>query len=178
MRSVSIFALIFTFIFMEPIVLFDFNTQRDLSNWRTIDDVVMGGRSNGNFKLNAAGHGVFSGEVSLENNGGFSSLRYRFPKKIIKGHTKVVLTIKGDGKNYQFRTKSNGSDRHSYVAKFTTTGKWQTVEITLADMYPAFRGYQLDIPNYPAETLEEIAFLIGNKKAENFELVINSIVLG
>ncbi len=163
---------------MEPMVLFDFDTQRDISNWRTIDDIVMGGRSNGNFKLNAAGHGIFNGEVSLENNGGFSSLRYRFSKKIVKGYTKVVLTIKGDGKNYQFRTKSSGYDRHSYVAKFTTTGKWETIEVLFGDMYPAFRGYQLDIPNYPAETLEEIAFLIGNKKAENFELVINSIVLG
>jgi len=177
MRSATIFTLIFTFIFMEPMVLFDFNTQCDISNWKTIDDVVMDGHSNSNFKLSDNGHGVFSGAVSLENNGGFSSLRYRFPEKIIKGYTKAILRIKGDRKNYQFRTKSTAFDRHSYIAKFTTTGKWQTIEITLDDMYPAFRGYQLDIPNYPAETLEEIAFLIGNKKAENFELVINSIVL-
>jgi len=44
-------------------------------------------------------------------------------------------------------------------------------------MYPAFRGNTLDIPNFPAENLEEIAFLIGNKKAENFALMIDSISL-
>ncbi len=158
-------------------VLFEFNKKSDLSQWKIIDDAVMGGRSDGNFKLNADGHGVFSGTISLENNGGFSSLRYRFDNKKIKGYTKAILTLKGDGKNYQFRTKSSGNDRHSYIAKFATSGKWETIEIKLSDMYPAFRGYTLDISNYPGENLEEIAFLIGNKKAEYFELRIDSIVL-
>ena len=62
-------------------ILFDFNIKSDISNWKVVDDVVMGGRSNGNFELNKNGYGVFSGNVSLENNGGFSSLRYRFDKK-------------------------------------------------------------------------------------------------
>ncbi len=176
MRTVVVFSLIFTCILVKPMVLFDFDTKSDISNWKILDDVVMGGRSNGSFKLNANGHGVFSGAVSLENNGGFSSLRYRFTEKKVKGYTKAVLTIKGDGKSYQFRTKSSAYDRHSYIAKFTTSGKWETIEIKLSDMYPAFRGYSLDIPNYPAETLEEIAFLIGNKKAESFELQIDSVV--
>ncbi len=158
-------------------LLFDFTTKSDISGWSVVDDNVMGGRSNGNFKLGKEGHAVFSGIVSLENNGGFSSLRYRFDPKKIKGYTKAILKIKGDGKNYQFRTKSSVYERHSYITKFTTTGNWQTIEISLKDMYPAFRGQILDIPNYPAETLEEIVFLIGNKKAENFELQIDSIIL-
>ena len=45
----------------------------------------MGGRSDGNFNLNKEGFAVFHGEVSLENNGGFSSLRYQFPEKDISG---------------------------------------------------------------------------------------------
>jgi len=158
-------------------VLFDFNAKSDISDWTIVNDVVMGGKSEANFTLNAKGHGVFSGAISLENKGGFSSLRYRFSEKKVKGYTKAILRIKGDGKNYQFRAKSNTYDRHSYIAKFATTGKWQTIEINLYDMYPAFRGYELDIPNYEAQTLAEIAFLIGNKKAESFELEIDSIIL-
>ena len=168
---------VFIISYSSTMVLFDFNSKSDIANWVIVDDVVMGGRSNGDFKLNSQGHGVFSGVVSLENNGGFSSLRYRFDTKKVKGYTKAILKIKGDGKSYQFRTKSSRYDRHSYIATFTTSGKWQTIEIALSDMYPAFRGYQLDIPNYPAESLEEIAFLIGNKKAESFQLEIDRITI-
>ncbi len=177
MRLATIFSIIIIFILIDTMVLFDFNTKSDISDWKIVNDVVMGGRSNGSFKLNGEGHGAFSGDVSLENNGGFSSLRYRFKDKTVNGYTKAILTIKGDGKNYQFRMKSSAYDRHSYIANISTNGKWQTIEITLSEMYPAFRGYQLDIPNYPAETLEEIAFLIGNKKEESFQLLIDSIVL-
>ena len=157
--------------------LFDFNTKSDISNWTIVDDVVMGGRSNGSFKLNKDGQGVFSGDVSLENNGGFSSLRYRFNTKTIKGYTKAILKIKGDGKSYQFRIKTSAFDRHSYSATFQTNGAYQKIEISLAAMSPAFRGNKLNIPNYPAETVEELAFLIGNKKAESFQLEIDSITL-
>ncbi len=55
--------------------------------------------------------------------------------------------------------------------------EWGTIEITLTEMYPAFRGTNLDIPNYDRESIEEIAFLIGNKKAEDFKLEIASIIL-
>ena len=158
-------------------ILFDFNPKSDISGWKVVDDVVMGGRSNGSFELNNNGYGVFSGSVSLENNGGFSSLRYRFDAKTIKGYTKVILKIKGDGKAYQFRMKTNAFDRHSYNAPFQTNGAYQTIQISLADMSPAFRGNKLNIPNYPGETVEELAFLIGNKKAENFQLEIDSITL-
>ena len=44
-------------------------------------------------------------------------------------------------------------------------------------MYPAFRGRKLNKSNYDDEGIEEIAFLIGNKKAEAFKLEIDSIVL-
>ena len=162
---------------IETMIIFDFNLKSDISDWLIVNDVVMGGQSNGSFDLNQEGHGVFSGHVSLENNGGFSSLRYRFKEKKTEGYTKAILKIKGDGKAYQFRLKSSSYDRHSYISAFQTTGKWQTVEIILKDMYPAFRGNKLNIPTYPVNVLEEIAFLIGNKKEESFQLEIDSIIL-
>ena len=158
-------------------ILFDFNPKSDISDWKVVDDVVMGGRSNSSFELNKKGHGVFSGNVSLDNNGGFSLVRYRFDTKNIKGYTKAILKIKGASKAYQFRIKTTTFDRHSYIAKFETNGEWQSIEIVLAEMYPAFRGNKLNIPNYPAETFEELAFLVGNKKAESFQLEIDSITL-
>ena len=171
-----ILSLIFI-ILQIPMVLFDFNKDSEISSWVIVNDAVMSGLSNGNFRLNSQGHGVYAGKVSLENNGGFSSLRYRLDSKNIKGYTKAVLKIKGDGKKYQFRVKSTPNERHSYMAIVETTNEWQTIEISLADMYPVFRGTKLTIPNFPVKTIEELAFLIGNKKAESFQLEIDSIFL-
>ena len=157
--------------------LFDFNNESSLRNWAIVDDVVMGGRSNGNFRINEEGNGEFFGTVSTENYGGFSSVRYFPGRKKIIGLTTVEMKIKGDGKSYQFRTKSNDYDRHSYVYSFKTSGEWEVVEIPLNEMEPKFRGRQLNMPNYPAQYLEEVAILIGNKKNESFKLEIDYIKL-
>jgi hypothetical protein len=157
--------------------LFNFNTNSDITNWNIVDDVVMGGRSNGSFSLNESGTGVFRGKVSLENNGGFSMVQYNFETKHVDGFSKVSIKLKGDGKTYQFRIKTDNSDYYSYVFSFQTTSDWQTIEIPFSSMYPAFRGRRLNTKNYPGEQMEMIAFLIGNKKAESFNLEIEKIEL-
>nr|WP_297917224.1 CIA30 family protein [uncultured Allomuricauda sp.] len=162
---------------MAPQIIFDFNTDANIQNWRVVDDGVMGGKSLGNFRLDASGHGVFEGEISLENNGGFSSVRYGFEKMAVQGHTKVRIKLKGDGKTYQFRIKENRRDYYSYIMPFQTSGDWQEIEIPLEDMYPSFRGRKLNQPNFSGAHLEEITFLIGNKKKETFKLLIDIIEL-
>ena len=158
-------------------MIFDFNKKSNIENWVIVDDVVMGGRSSGTFGLNEDGQGVFQGTVSLENNGGFSSVRYRFEKMQIKESTKVVIKLKGDGKQYQFRIKASSGDYYSYISTFSTNGEWQEIEIPLIEMYPSFRGRRLDQPNFSDETMEEVAFLIGNKKKEEFWLLLDKIEL-
>ena len=75
-------------------VIFDFNSNANISQWRVVDDVVMGGRSKGDFKLNKEGNGEFYGHVSTDNNGGFSLLRYRFSSIEIKDFKKIVIKLK------------------------------------------------------------------------------------
>ena len=163
--------------YMASHVIFDFNKSSNIENWVIVDDVVMGGKSSGSFKLDSEGHGVFEGSVSLENNGGFSSVRYAFERTSVKGFTRIKLKIKGDGKNYQFRIKSDSEDYYSYISIFSTTNDWQEIEIPLKDMYPSFRGRKLDQPNFSKDYIEEIAFLIGNKNQEKFKLLIDKIEL-
>lgn len=158
-------------------IIFDFNTNSSINNWIIVDDVVMGGRSLGSFELNNKGNGVFSGSISLENNGGFSSVRYRFEKLILEKFKTIVLKIKGDGKNYQFRIKHKSSDYASYITSFSSSGEWQEIEIPIKSMYPSFRGRKLDEPNFNHEFIEEITFLIANKKNEDFKLLIDKIEL-
>jgi len=162
---------------MTTPIIFNFEKDVNIDNWVIVNDVVMGGRSTADFKLDEKGNGVFKGHVSTENNGGFASLRYRFNEIKTKGFTAIQLKVKGDGKRYQFRIKDAAYERHSYIYHFETTGKWQMVTIPLSEMTPSFRGYQLDIPNFEADKFEELAFLIGNKKNEDFEILIDEIIL-
>jgi len=166
------------FLSMSSYTIFDFDKESDIQNWIIVDDVVMGGRSSGTFKLNADGHGVFEGYISLANNGGFSSVRYGFEKIPVKEYTKIIITLKGDGKEYQFRVRASSGDYYSYIATFVTSGEWEEIEIPLEDMYPSFRGRRLDLPNFSDDYIEQITFLIGNKKQEKFKLLIDKIELG
>jgi len=158
-------------------IIFEFNTESEVRNWQIVDDAVMGGRSNGRFYLHKEGYGVFEGTISLENNGGFSSVRYRFDTKNIEKYNKIVLRLKGDGKLYQFRLKSDRYDSFSYIHPIQTSGLPESIAIPLSGMYPSFRGRKLELPNYKGDRLEEIAFLIGNKKEEQFRLEIMCIKL-
>jgi hypothetical protein len=51
----------------------------------------------------------------------FSSVRYRFQKIQVKEYTSIVIKLQGDGKEYQFRIKSNSGDYYSYIAPFSTS---------------------------------------------------------
>ncbi len=175
--KMTVFKTIILIFIIQNMTIFNFTSDSDISNWKILDDVVMGGRSDGDFKINAEGHGEFSGKVSLENNGGFSSLRYYFESLNTENYSKFVIKLKGDGKSYQFRVKDKRNNRHSYIYKFDTTEDWQKIEIPFSEMYASFRGYKLDIPNFNGDQMEEIAFLIGNKKAESFQLLIDTISL-
>ncbi|NJX16736.1 CIA30 family protein [Tamlana crocina] len=160
---------------MPAHTIFTFNKTSNLEHWKVVDDAVMGGKSSGHFKLNQDGMGMFYGKVSLDNNGGFSSLRYRGDSIDTQGFQEIVLRIKGDGKRYQFRVKANLDDNHSYVSYFTTTGEWQTINMALKDLFPRFRGRNLSIPKFSGEAIEELGFLLANKKTENFTLLLESI---
>ena len=162
---------------MNSKIIFDFNEETNIQNWNIVDDVVMGGRSSSQFKLNSDGYGVFEGQVSLANNGGFSSVQYQFEKIEVTKYAKIKIRLKGDGKDYQFRVKDNSRNYYSYITTFSTSNEWQDVEIDLKDMYPSFRGRRLNAPNFSHKYIEQIVFLISNKKDENFELIIDSIEL-
>jgi hypothetical protein len=164
-------------LFMDDHTIIDFNRESTLGNWAVVDDVVMGGRSVGNMYINKEGNAVFEGSVSLDNNGGFSSIRYRFDQLDVNQFSHIVFRIRGDGKTYQFRIKTGVYDRHSYSTEFKSTKEWQVVEIPMEELSPTWRGMKLEIPDYPGEQMSELAFFIGNSREESFKLEIDSIGL-
>ncbi|WP_430400820.1 CIA30 family protein [Flavobacterium sp.] len=170
-------ALLLLFAFMNSTIIYDFNKKSSTRDWRVIDDGVMGGMSQGRFSINSEGNGLFEGTISLENNGGFSSIRYGFDKIKVNPQSTVSILLKGDGKSYQFRIKDKYNNYYSYITTFETTGEWQTVELKLSDLYPSFRGRKLDLPNFRSDSFDEIVFLIANKRNETFKLTLDKISL-
>ncbi|NYJ29135.1 CIA30 family protein [Allomuricauda sp. ARW1Y1] len=170
--------LLFTMISQNPsAVIYDFTKAGTEGPWYIVDDGVMGGLSQGNIKINSDGNGVFYGFVTTKNNGGFSSAHYRLSNKDVSAFSSVVIKLKGDGKQYQFRVKSSQYQRYSYTNSFKTTGNWETIKLSFDDFIPTFRGSRLNEPNFSGKTMAEITFLIGNKRDETFSLEIEKIYL-
>ncbi|MGY8931982.1 MAG: CIA30 family protein [Flavobacteriales bacterium] len=162
---------------MSQIILYNFNKNSDLKEWRIVNDDVMGGISSSNLEINNEGNGVFKGIISTTNNGGFSSIRYNFNKTFIKNKSYIKLKIKGDKKEYQLRIKADNEEYFSYIYIFKTSGNWETITIPLNKMYASFRGRILNMPNFNNDYFEQITFLVGNKKNEKFKLLLDQIIL-
>ena len=156
-------------------LIYDFNDQSSSRDWRVVNDGVMGGLSASQFEINEVGNGLFHGHVSLENNGGFASVRHQPERMKLEKKTHFSIRIKGDGNAFQLRVKSKLNEYHSYKFIFETTGEWQIISIPFNKMIPTFRGRDLDLPNFNGSSMEEIGFLIANKKEQNFELEIDYI---
>jgi len=140
-----------------------------------VNDGVMGGRSSSGFEVAPEGFGVFSGTVSLENNGGFASFRLPLAPTVMAGATHVVLRVRGDGQRYQVRLRSGRRwDGVAYAAGFDTTAdEWITLELPLSDFQPSFRGYRPRGvgPVDPTE-VGQVGIMITDKQAGPFRLEI------
>tara|TARA_B100001027_G_scaffold146067_1_gene102038 strand:+ start:1785 stop:2411 length:627 start_codon:yes stop_codon:yes gene_type:complete len=162
---------------VEARIIYDFSKMENLDGWYVVDDGVMGGRSKGKLKVENGDTGVFSGKISLENYGGFSSIRYYTGELNVKQNKYVTVILSGDNKYYQLRIRSSRNDRHVYTKKFFAKDGWQEIRVPLDSMEPYFRGQRLRMSNFDKRYISEIGFLIGNKVRENFELKIRSIIL-
>ena len=162
---------------ITEIMVFDFSKKEKISNWSITNDSVMGGLSSSKMTVNDQGEGVFSGTVSTDNNGGFAMTRLPVNIVLHANMSKLIIKLKGDGKKYQFRIKSKNEQRFWYVQSFQTSKSTEEIELPLNKFYASFRGYKLNVDNFSATTITEIAILIGNKKDEEFKLKINNITL-
>jgi uncharacterized protein YbjT (DUF2867 family) len=125
--------------------LFDF-TQPNANlqaTWGAVDDVVMGGVSESGIRM-AEGYAIFGGNVSIDNSGGFASVRTRNfdPSLNLTNYRGIELRVKGDGQRYKFfiRTESKW-DGVGYAYPFDTIAdRWLTIQIPFSDLVPIFRA--------------------------------------
>ena len=160
-------------------VIFNFNSPSTSGEWTTINDVVMGGISESKFEINSDSTATFSGTVSPDNNGGFASARASLKDKF-KDFKEVVIRVKGDGKIYSLRFRTdNNFDGISYQAKFKTeASEWKEYTIPLNDFKPTFRGNALsDKAKLESKDIKQIGILIADKQYGKFKLKIDWIKL-
>lgn len=159
-------------------VLFDFSNPAEAAPWIIVNDGVMGGISQSRLRLNEDSTATFSGKVSLENNGGFASVRTRPQDYGLEGYAGMVIRVKGDGNTYSFRLRTDANfDGIAYQTKFeTAAGEWQEITLPFADFEPTFRGRTLrNVAPLNPKDIRQIGFLISDKQAGGFELVIDWI---
>ena len=87
-------------------ILFDFQAASNSTAWQIVNDDVMGGVSTSRFQVLTNGGAVFSGVVSLENNGGFASVRSSPVRENLNGCDAFVLRVRGDGRRYKFTVRT------------------------------------------------------------------------
>ena len=84
----------------KPQTLFDFTGADAAKEWQTVNDGVMGGVSEGKFKITEEKTLEFFGTLSLENNGGFASVRTKAKKLGLEKGDTLVAKVSGDGREY------------------------------------------------------------------------------
>ncbi len=162
--------------FIEGEVIMEDFDSKNLLNWKIVNDSVMGGRSDATLKLKNNLYGVFNGYLSLQNNGGFSSIRAYYPPDLTNVKS-ITIRIKGDGRQYSFRVRGNTSNWASYTHTFNTVkNKWIEKELMIKDFYPLYRGYYLnDMPLLSEMVIKEIGIMLSDKQTGPFELEIDWI---
>ena len=153
-------------------------TDSDSLSWRVVDDGVMGGLSKGKIQV-AEGILTFSGKLSLENNGGFSSLRTEKLKMNLAGADGLVARVRGDGRTYQMRFNTEARFRGmevSFKADFTTKkGEWTEIKVPFDQFKGSFRGMSLSKEKFDPGKITRVGLLLGDKKQGPFELQVDWI---
>lgn len=159
----------------EPVII-DF--RDGTAGWRSIDDGVMGGLSRSRLRATADGTALFEGEVSLENNGGFASVRASLGPIDWSDFEGLAVRTRGDGREYEIRLRTHaGFDGVAYSAPLRpAAGEWQVVTISFSAFVPTFRGRRpVGVPPLDTREIRQVGFLIGAKQSGPFSLEIASV---
>ncbi len=161
-------------------MLFTFDDPAAARQWQTVNDGVMGGRSDGRFKINEDKKMEFSGTLSLENNGGFASVRSRPTEMNLQKGDSIVVRVRGDGREYSLNLYvPTPQIAFSYRAFFETKkDEWIEVTIPLEKFQATSFGRVVrDQPLDPSE-VNGLGILLGDKKAGPFQLEVDWIKAG
>lgn len=162
---------------MKEALIFDFGEGKDFGRWSIVNDGVMGGLSQSQAKLSADAL-LFEGRVSLENNGGFVSLRSPYGKYDLSYYSYCEVRFKSDTKR-KFEIlieKDLPFYLPKYRAKFgAKSQEWVTVTIPLKDFEISRMGSTLQqgIDPQRLKDIQRIGFILADKQEGSFHLWID-----
>lgn len=154
---------------------FDANETR----WSSVNDDVMGGISRSSFTRTDDGTALFTGRLSLENNGGFATIRSRADDLGLAGSDGVVLRVKGDGRTYTFSAleRDARNEINLWRTDFETVADtWIDVRVPFDALEHSVMGFR--VPNSPdldPAAMRSFALGISDKDTTPFRLEIDSI---
>ncbi|MFM8874289.1 MAG: CIA30 family protein, partial [Phycisphaerales bacterium] len=147
--------------------------------WQTVLDGVMGGLSTGRIAEGDGGTLRFSGELSLENNGGFSQIRTSIPEGTFAGTTGLALRVKGDGRTYQCDIRSSrlrlmaGGYQKTFKTK---AGEWIEVEIPFDQCVANSFGQRMrNAPELDPASIESVGITLADKQEGPFAIEVDWI---
>ena len=162
----------------QSMVLYDFADQSDVSDWFNQNDTVMGGVSDSNTTW-IDGHLIFSGDLSLDNNGGFTStfgpINDQLPT-LMSGAESIIVTARGDGKTYLMQIRNYDNTR--YIQRFTTVADVEQDYVLPLTDFESVDWRLSVIPNaapIDTTTIGQIGFYLLDKQVGPFEIAISSI---
>ncbi len=160
----------------------DFGLNKGGQDWYVVNDDVMGGRSSSSIKLTPTSM-VFSGTVSLENNGGFASVRSARKNLDLSGYKSLTIRFRSTTPERKFSLRLNTNDvyyRPSYNSYFQAlTIDWQEASFDLTDFNKTIMGRHTG-EKMTVEALQNvlrIGIMLNDKKQGVFHLEVDAITL-
>ncbi len=155
--------------------LLDFTGPAAAEKWQAVNDGVMGGVSDGRFRITEDKTLEFFGTLSLENNGGFASVRTKPTDLGIEAGDAVVVRLKGDGREYVLNVYTTSRRMaFSYRAPLPTTkDEWTEVTIPLADFIPTAFGRRVPgLGPVQPDQINGLGFMLSDKKPGEFRMQV------
>ena len=160
-------------------LLFDFRDPGAVAEWGAIDDRVMGGVSSSRMRYEPTGHAVFEGNVSLERNGGFASIRSTPASRGKPGAQTCFIEARTTGKRFKLNLLTDDTfDSINYQASLAPSATWRTLHIPLSTFRATFRGRE--VPGTPAldpARIRQVGLMIAERQAGAFALEVRRIGL-
>ncbi len=144
-------------------------------NWGSVDDRIMGGCSQ-SYPEHIDSAGLrFAGTVSLENNGGFASIRSNSADYDLGEYSGIKLRLRGDGKSYKLSLQTDlFFDGISYQVTFATqTDSWQEISLPFESFIPTHHGIKLSTgAPLDKSSIKSFGLFIADNQAGSFQLDI------
>ena len=159
-------------------MLIDFTDKKADHQMNVVNDGVMGGLSQGRIEMTQNDSLLFKGNISLQNNGGFSSFRIAGKLWDLSAWKGIEILVKGDGRTYGLRATTDETflrSSVSFTADFKTVkDEWVKLQIPFSKMKASWRGRKLD-RNFDPAQIKGLGIILADKQAGKFALEIKSI---